>query len=201
MLAALTVANPCPALHLAPPLGVRTAETRMTTSSDSPHAHSRAASSRQDQDPGGHALSVRAGQPAEISHPLHLLPDDRLPSGVVDPRSAHPEDEAIRTGGPLSSDQALGYLERIAVALETLTANGLRVIQSDAVAAKAPRKRNSRGKKRIDAEGDRKISEAWHTGSYKTYAECGREFGRAARDAKLAVGRYDKYLKRHPGKR
>ena len=48
-------------------------------------------------------------------------------------RQAHPIaqalEEAIRTGGSLPPDQTLHYLERIAVALETLVAHGVPVIQ------------------------------------------------------------------------
>ncbi len=67
--------------------------------------------------------------------------------------------------------------------------------------AKAPRKRKSRGAQRKDADGDRKIYEAWETGHYRTFADCGRELGISEkRDVELAVGRYRKYLTRHPGK-
>jgi hypothetical protein len=113
---------------------------------------------------------------------------------------AHALDGATtRTGGSLPPDQALRYLERIAVALETLAANGSPVIQP--IAPKAPQKPSSRGAKRKDAEGDRKIYEAWESDHYRTFADCGRELGISEkRDVELAVGRYRKYLTRHPGK-
>jgi hypothetical protein len=69
--------------------------------------------------------------------------------------------------------------------------------------AKAPGKRRSRGANRKDSEGDRKIYEAWKTGHYATFADCGRELGISSekkRYVELAVGRYRKYLKRHSGK-
>ena len=90
--------------------------------------------------------------------------------------------------------------ERIAVALETLAANRSPFVQPDAIAAKAPRKRHSRGAKRKDADGDRRIYDAWKTGSYRTWKDCGRELGVDERHVELAVGRYRKYLKRHSGK-
>jgi hypothetical protein len=137
------------------------------------------------------------------------------PGAHGESRQAHPiahalADEAIRTGGSLS-EQTLRYLERIAVgvetlperialALETLAANGSPAIQPGNTTAKVPRKRHSRGAKRKDAEGDRKIYEAWMTDHYKTYAECGREFGRDGRYVRRALGRYRKYLERNPGK-
>jgi hypothetical protein len=123
------------------------------------------------------------------------------PSAHGDSSQSHPianapDDEAIHTGGSLRLDQALAYLKRIAVALETLAANGLPIIQPD-IASKAPRKRHSRGAKRKDAEGDPRIYEAWQTGHHATWKECGKALGRDERDVELAVGRYRKYLQRH----
>ena len=127
------------------------------------------------------------------------------PGAHGDSRQAHPiahavDDGPIRTGGSLPPDQTLRYLERIALALETLAANGSLVIQPGNTTAKAPRKRTSRGAKRKDEEMTRKIYEAWITDHYKTSEDCGREFGKDGRYVKRAVDRYRKYLERNPGK-
>jgi len=128
------------------------------------------------------------------------------PGAHGDSRQSHPiahslDDETIRTVGSLPPDQLLGYLDRITVALETLAANGSPVIQPDVIAPTAPKNRHSRGTKRKDAEGDRKIYEAWDTGNYRTYADCGRALGiTEKRHVERAVGRYRKYLSRHSGR-
>jgi hypothetical protein len=95
--------------------------------------------------------------------------------------------------------QLFSYFERIAIALEILTANWPPFVEAGVV-AKPPRKHHCRGAKRKDADGDRRIYDAWKSGGYDTYEECGRALGMRAREIELSVGRYRHWLKRNPGK-
>lgn len=49
-----------------------------------------------------------------------------------------------------------------------------------------------------DPRADQRIFDAWNTGSYRTYMDCGREFGLDARSVRLAI---DRVRKRPRGRR
>jgi hypothetical protein len=134
--------------------------------------------------------------PGLVGYAINAIQTADLNSPPVDVVWMHaPFRRAIDPAADRGQDRT-GQPERVAAGPPTSEPTGE---PARAEQAEGSRPKRRRGRKTdTDPTADRRVADAWQTGSYKDYEECGQALGMSGREVKLAI---DRDRKRHSLKR